>query len=96
MAPKYPQVNVQLVGEDGNALAIMGRVGKALKRAGVTRAKVNVFYREARAGDYDHLLQTVMEWVTVHAKKVEEEDEPVLDFPDAASHLDGAARYPWR
>jgi hypothetical protein len=33
--PKYPDISVQL-GEDANALAIMGRVSAALRRAGVS------------------------------------------------------------
>ena len=32
--PKFPDVNVPLAGEDGNAFAILGRVRKALRRAG--------------------------------------------------------------
>ena len=60
---KYPNVKVQLVGEDGNAFAIMGRVGKALKRAGVPKAEVDAYYAESMGGDYDHLLQTVMKWI---------------------------------
>jgi hypothetical protein len=33
--PKYPDVSVRLVGEDGNAFAIMGRVSAALRDAGI-------------------------------------------------------------
>lgn len=62
---KYPNVTVPLVGQDGNAMFIMGRVGAALKRAGVPREEINAFYAEAQSGNYDHLLQTVMKWVNV-------------------------------
>jgi hypothetical protein len=31
MSPRYPKVTVKLIGEDGNAFAIMGRVDAALK-----------------------------------------------------------------
>lgn len=65
METKHPEVEVQLSGSDGNAFAIMGRVGKALKRAGVPQAEVDEFYAEATSGDYDHLLQTCMAWVEV-------------------------------
>ena len=34
--PKYPAVKVQLSGVDNNALAIMGAVSAALRRAGVS------------------------------------------------------------
>jgi hypothetical protein len=31
-APKFPDVEVQLSGEDGNAYAVLGRVSRALRR----------------------------------------------------------------
>lgn len=60
--PKHPDVVVELVGHDGNAFAIIGRVQRALRAAGIEPAP---FMEEAMAGDYDHLLRTCMEWVTV-------------------------------
>lgn len=64
-AIRFPEVTVKLVGEDGNAFAILGRVTKALKRAGASKEEVDEFMAEATSGDYDHLLQTVMRWVEV-------------------------------
>lgn len=64
MEVKYPDVEVQLSGEDGNAFAILGTVSRALKRAGHGDA-VSEFMDEATAGDYDELLQTCMRWVVV-------------------------------
>ena len=63
--PKHWYVEVSLVGRDGNAFAILGAVGNALRAAGVSQDQINDFYNEARQGDYDHLLRTVMSWVTV-------------------------------
>lgn len=63
--PKYPDVKVQLVGEDGNAFAIMGRVASALKDAGVSQAEIDEYYAESTSGDYDKLLQTAVRWVQV-------------------------------
>ncbi len=63
--PKYPAIHVRLVGEDGNAWAILGRVSAALKRAGIGKQERDAFFAEATAGDYDHLLQTAMRWVDV-------------------------------
>lgn len=60
---KYPEISVQLVGEDGNAFAILGRVTDALRRGGVAKAEINVFVAEATSGNYDELLQTCMRWV---------------------------------
>jgi len=62
--PKYPEIVVQLTGTDGNVFAVMGVVGKALRRAGHAD-KLESFYGEATSGDYQHALQTCMAWVTV-------------------------------
>ncbi len=59
-----PDVTVQLTGEDGNAFSIIGRVRKALKRAGYTDLATK-FLEETTSGDYDHLLQTCMKYVNV-------------------------------
>lgn len=63
--PKFPDVEVRLVGQDGNAMAIVGRVAQALKRAG-HRTEADEFVNEALSGDYDHVLQTCMAYVDVH------------------------------
>lgn len=70
---RYPQVRVRLVGADGNAFAVIGRVTQALrdglKEAGMEHraimSEVSAFQKEATSGDYDHLLATAMRWVTV-------------------------------
>ena len=63
-APLF-DVEVQLVGENGNAMAIMGRVARALKRAGASESQIAQYHRESMSGDYDHLVQTAMRWVNV-------------------------------
>lgn len=62
---KYPHVEVQLTGNDGNAFAIVGNVSKAMRRAGVEKAEIDRYVAESMSGDYDHLLQTAMSWVSV-------------------------------
>lgn len=62
--PKY-QVEVQLVGEDGNAFAILGRVQGALRKAGATKEELDQYFAEATSGDYNHLLRVTMDWVEV-------------------------------
>ena len=37
---KYPEVEVELVGQDGNAFAILGAVSKAMKRANIPKDKI--------------------------------------------------------
>ena len=62
---KYPDITVVLVGKDGNAFAILGRMRAAMKRAEVLQIEIDRFMDETKSGDYDHLLQTCMEWVNV-------------------------------
>lgn len=63
--PLYPEIEVPLTGQDGNAFFIIGRVCAALKRGGVPVAKVDEFSSEAMSGDYDNVLRTAMRWVSV-------------------------------
>jgi hypothetical protein len=63
---KYPHIYVPLIGEDGNAFAIIGRVRRALRVANVPESEVNQFTKQATSGNYDHLLTTVTEWVNIH------------------------------
>ena len=57
-------IHVKLVGEDGNAFAILARVRSALRRGGRSDL-VDAFTKEATSGNYTHLLATVMEYVEV-------------------------------
>ena len=50
-----------LIGVDGNAFAILGRVRQALRRGGESREFIEAFTKEATSGDYNHLLCTCME-----------------------------------
>ncbi len=56
---------VKLIGEDGNAFSIMGRVKKALMRAGADKEYIDRYLSEATSGDYDHLLMVSMEYADV-------------------------------
>jgi hypothetical protein len=63
--PKF-DVTVQLTGEDGNVFAVLGRVQRALRRAGATPEQISAYFDEATAGgSYDHVLATTMRWVKV-------------------------------
>lgn len=63
---KFPKtdITVKLVGTDGNAFALIGKVRQALRRGGYGEL-VEEFTKEATSGDYDHVLQTIMEYVDV-------------------------------
>ena len=61
--PKYPNIKVKLVGEDGNAFFILGRVNAALRKGGVSEAERKEFQRQATSGDYSNLLCVCMAWV---------------------------------
>ena len=63
--PKFPHVRVKLVGHDGNAFSILGRVTQAMRKHGVEDAEVKAFMAEATSGDYNNLLATAMRWVDV-------------------------------
>jgi ribosomal protein S9 len=63
--PRYPDVEVELTGTDGNAYAIMAAVSRGLRNAGVSDTERDAFTAEATSGNDDHLIQTAMRWVTV-------------------------------
>ena len=82
MAPKFSQVRVALVGEDGNAFAILGRVREAMHQSHIASNEIEVFTKEAMSGDYDHLLQTVINTVSVEELDEEEDDTSCFDKKD--------------
>lgn len=52
---------LKIIGEDGNAFAILGKAQRVARQAGWPQDKIDQVLNEAKAGDYDHLLQTMME-----------------------------------
>ena len=65
MTPKYPDINVTLTGQDGNAFAVLGRCRETARDAGLSDEEIATFMNEAMADDYDHLLQTAMRWFEI-------------------------------
>ena len=61
---KY-DIEVELLGQDGNAFAVMGRVTRELKRAGVAPAEIAEYRESAMSGDYDNLLSVTADWVNI-------------------------------
>lgn len=58
-------VRVKLIGEDGNAFSILGKVSKALREAGYDQTFIDGYVKQATSGDYDNLLMTTMVYVEV-------------------------------
>lgn len=60
--PRYQtKPTVHLIGENGNAFAILGACRKAAKRAGWTDEEWERVRAKMSSGDYDHLLATALE-----------------------------------
>jgi len=55
---------VKLVGQDGNAFAILGKVKRALIKAGM-HEEAERYIQEATAGDYSNLLAVTQRYVDV-------------------------------
>ncbi len=62
---KYPDVEVELIGQNGNALNIMSFVMSALRRNGVSREEIAEYQDAAMSGDYNNVLTVTQSWVTV-------------------------------
>lgn len=63
--PKYPDVQIELAGQDGNAFFILGKCLQAMRKAGLSQQERDVFKAEATDGNYDHLLQTCIKWFDI-------------------------------
>lgn len=62
---KYPDITVNIIGQNGNAFCILGICKKAMERAKLPQIEIDAFMAEATSGNYDHLLATVMAWFEV-------------------------------
>lgn len=62
----YPDITVRLIGKDGNAFAIIGKVSTAMRNARVPEPEIAAFNNAAfDSKSYDDLLQLVMRTVEV-------------------------------
>jgi len=62
--PKY-DIDVQLLGQDGNVFNLIGLVKKALRKHKVPQEEMDLFTEEVTSGDYSHALGVMMQWVNV-------------------------------
>ena len=54
---------LKIIGNDGNAFAILGKARKVAKANDMDWGKIQ---KEAMNGDYDHLLRVMMEYFEVN------------------------------
>jgi phosphodiesterase/alkaline phosphatase D-like protein len=55
-----PKPTVQLLGNDGNAFAIIGQCQRAWRKAGLDSSQWKLIMADMMSGSYDHLLQVAM------------------------------------
>ena len=58
---EYGKGTCKLVGEDGNAFAIIGRVRKSLVDKGWPKEKISLVQDEMMSSDYDHLIRAAFQ-----------------------------------
>ncbi len=67
-------VNLDLVGTDGNAFAIMGAFKRQAKKEGWSEDEINAVLDEAKSGDYNHLLATIINYCKTKDEPLNTED----------------------
>ena len=55
------KITLDLTRVDGNAFALMGAFSKQARRECWTVDEINNVLNECKSGDYNHLIQTLME-----------------------------------
>lgn len=71
---------LKLIGEDGNAFAIIGRALTVAEKAGWDKEKIEGYRTEAMSGDYDNLIVTTLKYFDV--------DFGFDDIPSSDEELD--------
>lgn len=62
---KQTGIRVELIGADGNAFALIGKVRQALRQAGYGEDFIKAFTDDATSGDYQHLMAVIAATVIV-------------------------------
>lgn len=65
------KVKLNLVGLNGNAFALMGAFQNQAKKEKWSQEEIGAVLAECQSGDYNHLLQTLIQ----HTESPEEEEE---------------------
>lgn len=62
---KFPEITIKLVGQDGNAFSIIGRVKSAMRKAKIPNEDIKSYQDEAMSGDYNNVIAITMKTVNV-------------------------------
>lgn len=76
------KVNLELIGLDGNAFAVMGAFQRQAKAEKWSQPEIDSVLTEAQLGNYEHLLATIMDHCTTggfSAIEDEEDDDECMD-----------------
>ena len=66
MGAIFPDITVKFSGQDSNIFSLRGSVTRAMKRSGVSSAKVDDFVKTLfNSQSYDEAIQVCMKWVNV-------------------------------
>jgi len=63
MITDLPKVQMQLIGADGNAFAILGRFKREARKQGWDADSISRVIDEATSGDYNNLLSVIVQYV---------------------------------
>lgn len=56
------KIEFDLVGQDGNPIALVGAWARAARHQGWSDEDIDAVRAEALSSDYDHVIQTIMEY----------------------------------
>jgi ERCC4-related helicase len=73
MKKKIKQINLNLVGLDGNAFNLLGKFRQQAKKEGWTEEEIKKVLDKAKSGDYNNLVCTLDEYCT--GKNDEDSDD---------------------
>jgi len=72
---KSDKPRLRLVGEDGNAFAILGRAHQAARHAGMPEDEWKKIQAEATSGDYNNLLMVMLKYFDCDPPDEEDDDD---------------------
>ena len=73
MKVKYPHIQIDLGSIDGNAFSLLGATRAAMRRGKVPEPEIEEFMKEAMSGNYEHLVQTIMQTI----ETISPDDSPI-------------------